>query len=549
MTKPKPIPPSVTNSIKATEEAETLRKRLDALLTLSKNGPTIGTQSISEIQDDEEHDTEDLDRANDQEDSGVQFNDEEGQGKEPNEGEGDYTEDKSLNDETEDEYLSEEDYNAKIRQRSDNHSPFEVIGVHTQTAEIIQHAFNIYHQEAFDWIDLYIEQHPPSSQAIEAAERAYPWIVRTLASYESFKSQDGRLIHLGTSSFPKALLRKNPSGQERFKILHSIAFSLNPKLADAYVSQAESDPGSGNSYIPTERLTACLQPVTAKSGIYGFCWNQTSGTFYIGRSKHIARRLGNHLSTTAGLKRSGVNRFVRAAQESASYPLDWIRGSLISVQAPQAILSALETSVIACHGSAVVRPGQSQHNIVDQLFLPRPPIEDLPTLYNQYKAGMSFEDLGELHNVNAWYLKELISGSPPTVRSLRNKPNTRQDFLSLLHLKLAGHADVRIRFPRIASIQQQSSANAKDEASQYTYAMRTRSKNERWTLKDHMVERNDPFERADNIERIGTATRDDYGDSDDEDSMAMAIEIPVAEYRQRVVQAYMQALVQELEAM
>ena len=373
--------------------------------------------------------------------------------------------------------------------------------------------------------------------------------MNTLASYNPpFRLEPNpegpqRLRHEGWSSFSHHLLQGN-----RFESIHAIAFTLNPTLAKAYVDQSQR----GEGFIPAETILDCLQSdktLLRSCGIYGLQINtQATAPLYIGRSVNISNRLKEHVNKN----RYGVNRFVRAAK-SSSDSSQWTRGALISFPPthppPRAILAALETSVIACHGSAVVRPGQSQHNIVDQLFLPRPPIEDLPTLYNQYKAGMSFQDLGELHNVNAWYLKELISGSPPTVRSLRNKPNTRQDFLSLLHLKLADHADVRIRFPRIASIQQQSSANAKDEASQYTYAMRTRSKNERWTLKDHMVERTDPFERADNIERIGTAPRDDYGDSDDQDSMAMAIEIPVAEYRQRVVQAYMQALVQELEAM
>jgi hypothetical protein len=382
--------------------------------------------------------------------------------------------------------------------------------------------------------------------------------MNTLASYnppfrlEPNPEDPQRLRHEGWSSFSHHLLQGN-----RFESIHAIAFTLNPTLAKAYVDQSQR----GEGFIPAETILDCLQSdktLLRSCGIYGLQINtQATAPLYIGRSVNISNRLREHVNKNS----YGVNRFVRAAK-SSSDSSQWTRGALISFPThppPRAILAALETSVIACHGSAVVRPGQSQHNIVDRLFLPRPPIENLPTLYNQYKAGMSFQDLGELHNVNAWYLKELFSGSPPTVRSLRNKPNTRQDFLSLLHLRLADRADVR--FPRIASIELQTSvkdtdtsiqqqSSAKDEASQY--AMRTRSKNERWTLKDHMVERNDPFERADNIERIGTATRDDYGDSDgdsdDQDSMAMAIEIPVAEYRQRVAQAYLQALVQELEA-
>lgn len=102
------------------------------------------------------------------------------------------------------------------------------------------------------------------------------------------------------------------------------------------------------------------------------------------------------------------------------------------MQAPQAILSALETSVIACHGSAVIRPGQSQHNIVDCLSIARPPLSDVAALYLDYKAyyqgnfadagsvdhNIVFEKLAEVHNASPAYLKYLLTQTP-SVRNLR----------------------------------------------------------------------------------------------------------------------------------
>jgi hypothetical protein len=46
MTKPKPLPASATYRIKATEEAEILRKRLNALLAIPKEGSRDEVQAI-----------------------------------------------------------------------------------------------------------------------------------------------------------------------------------------------------------------------------------------------------------------------------------------------------------------------------------------------------------------------------------------------------------------------------------------------------------------------------------------------------------------------
>ena len=259
-------------------------------------------------------------------------------------------------------------------------------------------------------------------EARQAAGIAYPWVQMTLAAHPHREFELNGYVHTPTPSlrpaarrpaarpafvdsfiwflsnrllsrhqhsFPKSLLEGDLLEGDWFKSLHALVFSAHPELARCYIEAAESDA----SHIPPASVEECLvEPSAASPGIYAYNTHVESAAqkFYIGRSQNIEKRLAAHRNPAV----IGVNSIVRAAKATTD-PTEWTSGALVTFNGdtfngdfshvPIGVWSAVETSLIACHGSTM-SPGKAQINIVDKCTLPRPRVSEevLKTLYEEF---------------------------------------------------------------------------------------------------------------------------------------------------------------------
>lgn len=233
-------------------------------------------------------------------------------------------------------------------------------------------AKKLWNKEGLAWIRKV--RHDVTSKAREQARMSFPWIARTLAQYKEFALQrtltDERLFLAGDCDFPADFLntfsnRAAPAdarsdvthlGQiSAFEELHAIAFTANPRLGEIYQAAAEANTSEHIRHLTSEEIKSSLGPVVPGPGIYAYSLGPYSPDkpFYVGRSNHVQRRLTDHV------RRPDVNRHVRKADLSCS-----IKGTLVDlsqqsfragnlIDVPTSICSALETSLIACHGSTL----------------------------------------------------------------------------------------------------------------------------------------------------------------------------------------------------
>ena len=381
--------------------------------------------------------------------------------------------------------------------------PIEIVGVRVVTAALAHNMLANYNAEAVAWIEQNTEQITSSGR--QAAEAAYPWIVKTLASYPSpFRSSlDGHLEMDHCNSFPRSLLSRSGDSGSKFKDLHAIVFSRNSKIASAYVEAAQQ----GSPHITTEQIAESLLPLSSKPGLYGFSF-RIDGKYYIGRSLNVKRRVGQHINSIT--KGTGVNRFVRSATTS---PDDWSKGAIIVFddKVPTAILAAIETSLIACHGSTLppqvsclsrarshagadrVACRQSQHNIVDGLCLPRPliPDEELAVIYSKYKRGESMESIGVAHNLDDYSLDHLLARQPSLKRLLNGNQDRTSEYMAIQKLRISDPIDPPTvnRTYALPHYPQFPALHVDLSPGDGTGPLATRSINESWNLLDFALER------------------------------------------------------------
>lgn len=372
MPKPKPLPPAVLALQKAKAELPNLQRRLEKLLADGDD-----EQEKDELEKDElEKDEQEMDEL---------ASSSEGEGS-AEDSEGQTANDGTLDDEDVDEEDSDDDDDLEEAYQYDhplpNHYQIEIEGVCVVTADLIRETLTTYNEDAIKWIKDHLHRITPEGR--KTADISYRWIQRTLASHHhgqfeingcaqpayvfpaarspcadtSFLSD--RLMSRRHHSFPKSLLEG-----DLFETLHAIMFSAHPELGQSYADAAAAAEG----HIPPASIEACLEEPTDRPGLYGFNTHAEAGQkFYIGRSKDIKKRLAQHSNPST----VGVNSIVRAAKTKATA---WTTGALITFDdgyghVPQGIWSALETSLIACHGSTT-GPGQAQINIVDRCVYQR----------------------------------------------------------------------------------------------------------------------------------------------------------------------------------
>jgi hypothetical protein len=166
MTKPKPLPASATYRIKATEEAEILRKRLNALLAIPKEGSRDEVQAIlaaaEKIGDKIEVETGE-----------VKYEDDDEEAYKDDSDEADDLEDEEDSDEGDD----QSDYGGNVAgdpsdDQPDRDSPppysYEAIGflgnVPRTTKELVDNAIGRYSSEAIEWLDWWLDHNPPTPE-------------------------------------------------------------------------------------------------------------------------------------------------------------------------------------------------------------------------------------------------------------------------------------------------------------------------------------------------------------------------------------------------
>ncbi|KAH8086364.1 hypothetical protein HD553DRAFT_323348 [Filobasidium floriforme] len=254
-----------------------------------------------------------------------------------------------------------------IRVKEGEFEDVDVIGVKDISTFDFEAKIKALNHDAVQWLD----QAETTEEGRQMAKKAYPTVCRLMANHPAFDiNEDGMLVKTTAfhSSFPEALLLiDHRRSLQLYEHLHAVAFSLNPKLGRAY---SNLDP---NTYLTSTTLLDCGIEAEEGPGIYTYSWAKVPKN-YIGKSVHPRKRLDEH---RRGAASTGVNRYVRYAKET--WPVATWKTAVILVfppDCPQGILSAMETSVIAVHGSTLP-PSPAQLNIVDRLRLVRSPMSDV----------------------------------------------------------------------------------------------------------------------------------------------------------------------------
>jgi hypothetical protein len=284
---------------------------------------------------------------------------------------------------------------------------------------VVEQRFNA---EGISWLQQRYQ--PLQNSAKDQARAVVPYIVDILSSYPAFEKDSERTLQMVQGGvFPRGFLVGN-----HLERLCAIAFTANPTLGRVFEEAASA--AGPRKYITSQQLRTCLRSVQSSDnsnnrpapGIYAFALDDVDSTrpFYIGRSVNVPRRLREHGSPSC----PGVNRYVRAAKAlGAPFKQGWLvdlrnfedpadamsKDPTSSV--PASCVVALETILIACHGSTRGE-SPSQHNIVDAMsgYLPFVPLgpEAVADIWSMFKqlvpdpSDISRDLLPQVHPFSKW---------------------------------------------------------------------------------------------------------------------------------------------------
>ena len=164
---------------------------------------------------------------------------------------------------------------------------------------------------------------------------------------------------------------------------------------------------------------------------------------------------------------------------------------------------------------------QSQHNIVDGFYAPRPriPDEELSVIYSRYKQGEPMDSIAVAHNLENYCLENLLTRQPSLKQLLAGSHTMTSEYVAIQKLRFRDPIDPPTvnrthalpHYPRIPKL------NIELSPGNVTGPLAARPINESWKLLDFALER--PHREA----------------------MDHTLEFPMADYRRQAEEDYEKA--------